>query len=163
MNVLAPVTDGGRLYPTLRGDRFRGFSVGEEFTVADPDSRKRAIHARVGGGTCPWMSLEEVLSRDAARLKQAVARARIVVVHSLEIDNAGEKGAGPAFFDHAIQRLRAAWRLLRDAGVHRFVITSDYGFHCSTEPLALFKAMDERSTRNGAMSFLPAPPTIEGR
>jgi hypothetical protein len=69
-----------------------------------------------------------VLSRDAARLKQAVARARIVVVHSLEIDNAGEKGVGPAFFDHAIQRLRAAWRLFRDAGIHRFVITSDHGF-----------------------------------
>jgi hypothetical protein len=61
-------------------------------------------------------------------LKQAVARARLVVVHSLEIDNAGEKGVGPAFFDRAIQRLRAAWRLLRDAGVRRFVITADHGF-----------------------------------
>jgi hypothetical protein len=29
MNVLARVTQGGRLYPTLCGDRFRGFSVGE--------------------------------------------------------------------------------------------------------------------------------------
>jgi len=127
MNLLPPVTERGRLHPMLAGERIRGFSVGE-FTVTDSDSRKRAIHARVGGATCPWMSLEEVVSRDATRLKQAVARARLVVVHSLEIDNAGEKGVGPAFFDHAIQRLRAAWRLLRDAGVRRFVITSDHGF-----------------------------------
>ena len=127
MNVLAPVAERGRLRPVLAGEAVRGFALGE-FTVSDPESRKRAIHGRIGGATCPWLTLDEVLGRDAASLKQAVARARLVVVHSLEIDDAGEKGAGLAVFDLALQRLRAAWRLLRDAGVRRFVITADHGF-----------------------------------
>ena len=59
------------------------------------------------------------VSRDSASLKRSVAQARLVVVHSQEIDNAGEKGVGPAVFDHVMQKLRAAWRLLRDAGVRR--------------------------------------------
>jgi len=86
------------------------------------------MHDRVGGATCPWLTLEEVLTRDATSLKQAVARARLVIIQSREIDDAGEKGAGPAVFDHVMQKLRAAWRLLRDAGARRFVFTADHGF-----------------------------------
>ncbi|MCY2995954.1 MAG: BREX-6 system phosphatase PglZ [Planctomycetota bacterium] len=127
MNVLAPVVASGRLRPALSDGTVAGFSTGE-FRVYDPDSRKRAMHDRVGGSTCPWLSLEEVLTRDATSLKQAVARARLLIVHSREIDDAGEKGAGPAVFDHVMQKLRAAWRLLRDAGVRRFVFTADHGF-----------------------------------
>ena len=130
MNVLAPVSSQGKLAPSLsdtNGGRIQGFSTGE-FRVSDPESRKRAMHGRVGGTSCPWLTLEEVVSRDSGSLKRAVAQARLVVVHSIEIDNAGEKGVGPAVFDHAMQKLRAAWRLLRDAGVRRFVFTSDHGF-----------------------------------
>lgn len=86
------------------------------------------MHERVGGGTCPWLSLEEVVARDSVSLKRSVAQAKLVVVHSQEIDNAGEKGVGPAVFDVVMQKLKAAWRLLRDAGVRRFVFTSDHGF-----------------------------------
>jgi hypothetical protein len=86
------------------------------------------MHDRVGGSSCPWLPLEQVVSRDSGSLKRSIAQARLVVVHSLEIDNAGEKGVGPAVFDHVMQKLRAAWRLLRDAGVRRFVFTSDHGF-----------------------------------
>ncbi|MCA9694371.1 MAG: BREX-6 system phosphatase PglZ, partial [Myxococcales bacterium] len=82
----------------------------------------------VGGRTCPLMTLEEVVSRDSASLTNAVKQAQLVVVHSQEIDNAGEKGVGPAVFEIALQKLRAAWRLLRDAGVRRFVFTGDHGF-----------------------------------
>lgn len=131
MNVLAPVvTPNGRLAVILGGDTgpVNGFQMGDKFRVDDPESRKRAMHARVGGGTCPWLTLEEVVSRDSASLKRSIAQARLVVVHSQEIDNAGEKGVGPAVFDHVMQKLRAAWRLLRDAGVRRFVLTSDHGF-----------------------------------
>ncbi len=127
MNVLAPVASSGRLRPLVKNGRIQGFSAGE-FTVSNPDTRKRAMQERVGGGTCPWLTLEEVLGRDASSLKQAVSRARLVVVHSQEIDNAGEKGAGLAVFDHVIQRLRAAWRLLQEAGVRKFVFTADHGF-----------------------------------
>ena len=68
------------------------------------------------------------MTREATSLKQSIARARLVVVHSREIDNAGEKGVGPAVFDQVLQKLRAAWQLLRDAGVRRFVFTADHGF-----------------------------------
>lgn len=127
MNVLAPVANGGRLRPALFEGQVAGFSAGE-FRVCDPESRKRAMHDRVGGATCPWLTLDEVLSRDAASLKKAVVRARLIIVHSREIDDAGEKGVGLAVFEQVMQKLRAAWRLLRDADVRRFVITADHGF-----------------------------------
>ena len=129
MNVLAPVEKNGRLHVSMASDtgKVQGFQTGE-FRVSDPETRKRAMHDRVGGGTCPWLTLEEVVSRDSTSLKRSVAQARLIVVHSQEIDNAGEKGVGPAVFDHVMQKLRAAWRLLRDAGVRRFVFTSDHGF-----------------------------------
>ena len=128
MNALAPVASGGRLtVVTQSGGGIAGFSTGE-MRVTDPESRKRAMHDRVGGRSCPLLTLEEVVCRDQASLKGAVAQARLVVVHCQEIDNAGEKGVGPAVFDHVMQKLRAAWRLLRDAGVRRFVFTADHGF-----------------------------------
>jgi hypothetical protein len=127
MNALAPVERDGRLHPVLAGDAIEGFASGE-FNVVDPKSRQRAMQSRVGGTTLPMLSVADVLERSAASLKQGIARARLVVVSSLEIDEAGENGAGPASFESAIRRLRAAWRLLRDAGVRRFFITSDHGF-----------------------------------
>lgn len=130
MNVLAPVAREGRLFPKLSesGDRVLGFQATAEFNVNNPEKRRRAMHDRVGGDTCPWLKLEEVLSRDTSSLKRTVAKARLLVVHSEEIDKAGEKGVGPAVFDVVMQHLRSAWRLLRDAGVRRFVFTSDHGF-----------------------------------
>lgn len=127
MNVLAPVSQGGRLVPVIGAGGIGAFQAGE-FRVSDPESRRRAMHDRVGGGTCPWLSLEEVTGRDAASLRRTVAQARLVVVHSLEIDAAGEAGAGLGAFDGTMQKLQAAWRLLRDAGVRRFVFTADHGF-----------------------------------
>ena len=127
MNALAPAADAGKLRPAMSKSRILGFETGE-FRVATPDSRRRAMHARAGGDTCPLLPLEEVVSRDAAALKRRVARARLVVVHARDVDDAGEKGFGPAIFDHVLQRLRAAWRLLREAGVKNFVITADHGF-----------------------------------
>lgn len=127
MNVLAPVASGGRLRPSVSDGRISGFSTGE-FQVYNPETRKRAMHARVGGNGCPWMSLEEVVNRESSSLKRAVSQAQLVVIHSQEIDLAGEKGVGPAVFDHVMQKLRAAWKLLLDAGVRRFVFTADHGF-----------------------------------
>lgn len=129
MNVLAPAQKAGRLLVAMSNDgaSVLGFQAGE-FRVSDPETRKRAMHDRIGGGTCPWLTLEDVVSRDAVSLKRAVTRARLVVVHSQEIDSAGESGAGLSVFDHVMQKLRAAWSLLREAGVRRFVFTSDHGF-----------------------------------
>jgi hypothetical protein len=127
MNVLAPVARGGRLAPAVQEGRIRGFHAGE-FRVSTPDTRVRAMHARVGGNTAPLWTLQEVVARDAASLRSGITRARLVVIHSDEIDSAGESGVGPSAFDHVLQQLRTAWTLLREAGVRRFVFTADHGF-----------------------------------
>jgi hypothetical protein len=129
MNALAPVEKGGRLTSSMNKDSsgLQGFHSGE-YRVHDPETRQRAMYERVGGGTCPWLSLGEVVNRDSVSLKRAIAQARLLVVHSQEIDNAGENGNGPSVFEDVLQMLVAAWRLLRDAGVRRFVFTSDHGF-----------------------------------
>ncbi len=127
MNVLAPVATDGRLSPRLKGKKIEGFSTGE-YLVKDPDSRRRAQHDRVGGSKCPCIKLDQIVSRDSISLRRAIGGAKLVVVHSEEIDAAGEKGQGPNAFGNVLLKLRAAWRLLHDAGVQRFVITADHGF-----------------------------------
>ena len=121
------------------------------------------MHDRVGGATCPWLTLEEVVSRDSASLKRSVAQARLVVVHSREIDNAGEKGVGPAVFDHVMQKLRAAWRLLRDAGVRRFVFTSDHGFLLLDDGAASAQAHGRRIDPKRRHVFSPVAADHAGR
>jgi hypothetical protein len=82
MNVLAPVATNGRLRPTLStndGGKVLGFSTGE-FRVSDQETRKRAMHDRVGGTSSPWLTLEEMVTRDGASLKRSIAQARLVVV-----------------------------------------------------------------------------------
>ena len=146
MNVLAPVATRGRLTPSLSaadGGRVLGFSTGE-FRVSDPETRKRAMHDRVGGAACPWLTLEDVVDRDAASLKRSIAQARLLVVHNREIDKAGEGGFGPVGFDHVMQKLRAAWHLLREAGVRRFVFTGDHGFLLLDEGAVVVQAHGRR-------------------
>lgn len=136
MNVLAPVATSGRLRPTVDGKRIKGFHTGE-YTVDAPATRQRTMHARVGGQKCPWIALDEVTDRTVDSLRNAIRGANLVVVHSREIDNLGE--ADTAFvslasFDVVLHRLRAAWSLLREAGVRRFVITADHGFLLLNDP-----------------------------
>lgn len=163
MNVLAPVEKNGRLRISMTSDTggVQGFTTGE-FRVSDPETRKRAMHDRVGGATCPWLTLDEVVSRDSGSLKRSVAQARLVVVHSLEIDNAGEKGVGPAVFDHAMQKLRAAWRLLWDAGVRRFVFTSDHGFLLLDDNTAPAQAHGRRIDPDRRHVFSPVAADHDG-
>ena len=144
MNALAPVVVNGRLTPVASADGgVRGFSTGE-FQVVDPESRKRAMHHRVGGRTCPLFTLGEVVNRDSAALKRSISSAKLLVVHSQEIDEAGENGLGPVVFDQVVRKLRAAWHLLRDAGVRRFVFTSDHGFLLQDETSASIQTHGRR-------------------
>lgn len=146
MNALSPVARNGRLRPDLApdGDRLLGFSAGE-FRVNDPATRKRAMHDRVGGATCPWLSLSEITGRDASTLKRSVAQARLVVVHDREIDAVGERGGGARVFDGVLHSISAACRLLRDAGIQRFIITSDHGFLLLDDQLTTRHAYGRRS------------------
>ncbi len=129
MNALAPVARAGRLTVDYDGknERILGFRAGA-LRVDGPEDRRRAIHERLGGDTCPKLTLEELGARDAANLRKTLARARAVVVHCEGIDKAGEKGVGLVVFERELQRLRGAWQVLYEAGVKRFVITADHGF-----------------------------------
>jgi hypothetical protein len=130
MNVLAPVVSQGRLSPSLSsndGGAVQGFRAGE-FLVTNPDTRLRAMQARTASGTCLKLSLEEVTSLKADTLKKKVEQARLLMVHSREVDDAGEKGVGLDVFERVLRDLRSAWQRLRTAGVRNFVITSDHGF-----------------------------------
>ncbi len=127
MNALAPVARGGRIKPAIRNGKIVALSSGS-FQVRDPETRQRAMHHRIGGATCPLLKLAEVLDRDTTSLRRAIGRAKLVLVHSVEIDKAGEVGAGLDVFDRVLRDLRSAWHLLREAGVRRFVFTADHGF-----------------------------------
>ncbi|MEQ9406484.1 MAG: BREX-6 system phosphatase PglZ [Fuerstiella sp.] len=128
MNVLAPVNSrDGHLQPVLKDLGVKGFSTGE-FRVSDPDSRQRAMHDRVGGRTCPKIELHEILKLDTRALKNKIRGARLVMVHSREIDNSGESGFGTAVFEDVLHQLRSAWHQLREAGVSNFVFAADHGF-----------------------------------
>lgn len=145
MNVLAPVVRAGRLTVDVRDDKILGFRAGE-LRIDGPDDRRRAIHDRLGGDACPRLTLEELISRDATSVKRSLARARAIIVHAEGIDKAGEKGVGLAVFERELQHLRAAWRVLYEAGVKRFVFTADHGYllHDDTtrEPLRHGKQTD---------------------
>lgn len=165
MNALAPVVHHGRLRPALSDGGVLGFSTGE-YRVNNPETRRRAMADRVGGATCPLLTLDEVLNRDATSLGRAIARAKLVVVHSQEIDIVGENGVGPNVFESVLQKLRAAWQLLREAGVRRFVLTADHGFLLLDETahesaLAHGRKVDPK--RRYAFSTVPADHTGEAR
>ncbi|MDH5674424.1 MAG: BREX-6 system phosphatase PglZ [Myxococcales bacterium] len=147
MNVLAPAARKGRLQPDINPKGIRGFRVGQA-RVADPPTRKKAMHERVGGETCGWLKLEELLDLDVARIRKKIARARLVVVHAEGIDKAGEKGVGLRHFEDELQRLRAACVRLREAGLRSFVITADHGFllqdDTTRDPLAHGRKTDPK-------------------
>jgi len=161
MNALAPVARGGRLATGAVADGFAGFSTGE-FRVHDPETRRRAMHDRVGGGTCPLLTLDDVVDRDATSLKRSIGRARLVVVHGREIDVAGEAGVGLDEFDRAVRKIKAAWQLLREAGVRRFVVTSDHGFLLPMGPLATVQPHGRRIDPKPRYAFVPVAAATAG-
>ena len=133
MNVLAPVCHRGRLSPTVKDGKFLGFSTGE-FRVYDAETRRKAMHGRIGGRTCPRKSLDEIINLNKRKLISVIGQASLIIVDSREIDEAGHAGVGPSVFDRTLQDLRAAMHLLRDAGVQNFVITADHGFLLVPDP-----------------------------
>jgi hypothetical protein len=147
MNVLAPVCREGRLQPEINAKGIQGFRAGQSL-VGSPESRRKAMHERVGGETCPKLSINDLLDKDVGRVRKTIARALLVVVHSDAIDKAGEEGLGLRHFDEELVRIRAAIGLLRDAGVKNFVITADHGFllHDDTtrKPIAHGRKVDAK-------------------
>lgn len=135
MNVLAPVATGGRL--TMAGARgFAGFRAGE-YAVDDPGSRARSMGMRATGEPALTLDLAEVCELDLDTLKRKVAQKKLVLVHSREIDQAGEAGVGLAAFEDLLGQVTAGWLRLKAANVARFVVTSDHGFLLLDETVAV--------------------------
>lgn len=126
MNVLAPVHESGRLEPVIRKGKFAGFQT-SQFQVNDPKTRKDMMKHHVGGQWCPMLDLKDVLNGPKDVGKQ-IQQASLVVIHSTAIDEVGEKGHGQHTFEATLRDIRSAMRLLRQAGVKRFVVTADHGF-----------------------------------
>lgn len=128
MNVLAPVNQGQRLDPVMRGDSIEGFSAGE-YQVRTRDARARALGVRADGKAAKQLDLETVGTLSTTELRTIVSRApAVLLVHSREIDHAGEAGFGPITFERTLRQIRAAWNQLSQAGVKQFVFLADHGF-----------------------------------
>lgn len=124
MNVLAPVTKGDRL--TVAGV-FQGFKTGE-FTVRKPEDRSRAMGMRSVGKPALLVKLAEVCEASTAALTKDVKAHQLIVVHSKEIDDAGEANIGLPTFESTLRQIKAAWHHLQLAGVKNCVFTADHGF-----------------------------------
>jgi hypothetical protein len=124
MNVLAPVSRSGKL--TVAGV-FRGFRTGE-FTVNDPASRARAMGMRSTKQSALLRTLSEVCDASTAALTKEVKPHQLIIVHSKEIDDAGEANVGLPTFESTLRQIKAAWHHLQLAGVKQFVFTADHGF-----------------------------------
>ena len=132
MNALAPVAKAGRL--TLAGSHgFNGFQAGE-YSVRRPEERVRAMgdrsvdNVRKGRKKARGVSLSDVCNWSTSSLKKSCGDADLIVVHSKEIDDAGEANVGLATFETWLQQIKSAWSHLKTIGVNEFVFTADHGF-----------------------------------
>lgn len=124
MNVLAPVTQGDRVHVA---GVFQGFKSGE-FTVRTPDDRARAMGSRSADKQSLLLKLAEVCEANTPALTRKVKAHQLIVVHSKEIDDAGEANIGLPTFESTLRQIKAAWHHLQLAGVKNFVFTADHGF-----------------------------------
>lgn len=131
MNALAPVSHQDRLRPVFKDRSFAGFRSGENFTVNDPPSRVRSMASRSVGGQAIDMELNQLSEMSADELKKKLRTknsSNLIVVRSLELDSAGEKGLHLETFEATLVRVREAVQRLQRAGISRFVLASDHGF-----------------------------------
>ena len=133
MNVLAPVATNGRIELPAGNDFKKGLRAGE-YAVKDPDSRVRAMGDRsvdrVSHGKRASRGIELMQAAQDATdtLKRRCAGAELVVIHSREIDDAGEANVGIASFEVWLQQLTAARANLQKIGIDAFIFTADHGF-----------------------------------
>ena len=140
MNVLAPVHRGGSL--TLAGTHgFKGFKTGE-YTVSTPAQRVRAMGEKSSDRTSKThkgvhpLKLADVCNWSTEKLQKSCGRAELLIVHSKEIDDAGEANSGTATFEIWLQQIKSAWNHLKAIGINEFVFTADHGFLIQDETKA---------------------------
>jgi hypothetical protein len=127
MNALPPVARDGRLEPVIsKKAGISGFRSGE-FSVTGVAARVRQMQSRAGATVS--MTLAEASSSTTKTLKRRVKRdTKLVVVHSVEVDAAGESGFLHGTIERTIRSVTEAWHQLQQVGVRSFVFTADHGF-----------------------------------
>ncbi|MBV6628077.1 MAG: BREX-6 system phosphatase PglZ [Rivularia sp. (in: Bacteria)] len=132
MNAIAPVNQGGKLI--LAGkDGFKGFKTGE-YTVRTPKERVRAMSDKStdniskGRRSTRLLKLADVCNSSTKKLEEKCKKINLIVVHSKEIDDAGEANIGIATFETWLNQIKAAWNHLKKAGINEFIFTADHGF-----------------------------------
>lgn len=156
MNLLAPVHSGGKLTVASTGKKFGGFKAGE-YTVKDPKTRERAMGDRgVGKHGTVMLKLDEVSGFESKTLKKKCDKAQLIVVHSKEIDDAGEANVGPLAFAELLKQIKSACNRLRAIGIGEFVLTADHGFLLQEET---FSSVDQgtKKTPERRYAFSPNP------
>lgn len=133
MNVLAPVAQGEKL---VVAGKFGGFKTGE-FTVRTPETRARAMGTRSVGQPALVLKLVEVCEATSVSLMRRLGQHQLVVVHSKEIDDAGEANVGLPTFESTLRQIKSAWHHLQSAGIKHFVFTADHGFLLQDETTAI--------------------------
>jgi len=114
---------------------FQGFRTGE-FTVRTPADRARAMGMRSGGKPALLLKLADVCEASTADLRKQVKSHPLIVVHSKEIDDAGEANVGLPTFESTLRQIKAAWHHLQLADVKSCVFTADHGFLIQDETTA---------------------------
>ena len=74
------------------------------------------------------LTLTEVCDLAPDRLEKSCKDANLIVVHSRELDDAGEANVGLASFETYLQQIKSAWSRLKNIGISEFVFTADHGF-----------------------------------
>lgn len=127
-----------------------GSRIGGVF-LPDLAARKKFASARVP--KLVDITLDDLLSLTASKVKKKVEDAQVVIVRSQEIDQAGESGhsyQARQVMDTVIDNLVRAIRKLAAAGIVRSVVTADHGH-------VFFAAGRDEAMRTGA----PGGATVE--
>src|SRR5690606_15493579 len=151
MNVLPPVSQQGRLRVVHDGRAIQGFRSGDAFTVNGVPQRIKAMSNRSLGGDAIDLSLAEVGDASPDRLKDMLRRksaSNLVVVRSLELDSAGEKGFHLGTFEQTLIQLREAVQKLQVAGIAHFVLVADHGFLLQDHTAKQFPYKDSPNRRH---------------
>lgn len=131
MNALAPVSQNGRLKPVVSQRSFEGFRSGNQFTVKAPADRVKAMETRSVGGPGINVELSQITDSSDAELKRLLRtknESPLIVVRSLELDSAGEKGHHLGTFEHTLGQIREAVQRMQQLGIANFVLAADHGF-----------------------------------
>ena len=130
MNALVPSEKQGSLEPILDKDKksIRGFKAGNRQVSSVED--RRLILKEISRRNVEWITLDEI-HRNYKELEPKLKSSQFTVIHSLEIDDAGENGflsKGFDFFEDTISKIKIGIERLRESGYENFSIVSDHGF-----------------------------------